>query len=602
MTYGATKEQWQHFASALKLASDLLPVVSNPNATISPDSKMKALGKTPSQYNGQRHVAGIADWTSKQATPVEVNRWSKEGDYGICLQTRTVRALDIDVADTATATAIRNFIEAFTGKLPARVRSNSGKLLLACAIQGQHPKRILKVNGGIVEFLGNGQQFVAIGTHPSGVRYEWEGGLPEAFPELGIAEFDEMWGALADEFGIEESKTASTVDKAAVLADAVSADATSRYLIDNGWALSTEKDGRLHITCPWEDEHTTESAESATTYWPAHTGGFEQGHFKCLHAHCEHRTDEDFRTAIGMSQGVLAEFEDLGTAPVAEGEEKPAHRFQVVPAHDFSEGKAPPYLIHGVLPEADLAVVYGDSGSGKTFSTLDMIVHLALGLPWRGLKTRAVPTVYICAEGAGGFRKRLKAQMQQHGLRELPEIGVIGDAPNFMEVKDVKDIILSANAYHSGPGLVVVDTAAQVLPGANENSGEDMGKVLAHCRQIRKHTGKMVLLVMHTGKDASRGARGWSGMRAAADVELEVSREGNDRLLSVTKLKDGDDGRAFPFKLNTVAVGWGEDGEEISSCVVEHLAVEQMAQHPSGGEDFSVLQIVLDNEDSSDLV
>ena len=35
----------------------------------------------------------------------------------------------------------------------------------------------------------------------------------------------------------------------------------------------------------------------------------------------------------------------------------------------------------------------------------------------------------------------------------------------------------------------------------------------------------MVLAVAHVGKDASRGERGWSGVRAAADVAIEVQRD-----------------------------------------------------------------------------
>ena len=59
MNYGATPQEWAHFDVVLGLTEDLLPVVSNPNAVISPQSKMKGLGKTPSRYNRQREVAGI---------------------------------------------------------------------------------------------------------------------------------------------------------------------------------------------------------------------------------------------------------------------------------------------------------------------------------------------------------------------------------------------------------------------------------------------------------------------------------------------------------------------------------------------------------------
>ena len=61
--WGATPDDWAHLYLSCGLMADLLPVVSNPNATISPLSKMKGLGKTPSRYN----QAGEADRDVEQA-------------------------------------------------------------------------------------------------------------------------------------------------------------------------------------------------------------------------------------------------------------------------------------------------------------------------------------------------------------------------------------------------------------------------------------------------------------------------------------------------------------------------------------------------------
>jgi hypothetical protein len=49
-----------------------------------------------------------------------------------------------------------------------------------------------------------------------------------------------------------------------------------------------------------------------------------------------------------------------------------------------------------------------------------------------------------------------------------------------------------------------------------------MGLALSHCKHIYEVTGAIVLLVHHSGKDAAKGARGWSGIRAAADTEIEI--------------------------------------------------------------------------------
>jgi len=248
-------------------------------------------------------------------------------------------------------------------------------------------------------------------------------------------------------------------------------------------------------------------------------------------------------------------------------------RFQIIPAHEFAAGAPPTWVIKGVLPDAELVVMYGASGSGKSFMALDMAGAISRGIPWRGKKTRKGRVAYIAAEGAGGFRKRLTAYGQHHGidLKSL-DIGVIHAAPNMMEKADAAAIAKSVKAW-GGADIIIVDTFAQVMPGANENAGEDVGKALTHCKRINETTGAMILLIHHAGKDAAKGARGWSGLRAAADAELEITRDGEARALKLTKSKDGEDGMVWGFALETIQIGIDEDIEPITSCVVVEGAV-----------------------------
>lgn len=292
-TYGALPEEWITFDILLGLTEDLLPVVSNPEAVISPASTLRAKGKVPSRYNGSGKLVGIENWTSHVAGGSEVVRWSKEPDYGICVQTRHVRALDIDVTEPRAAEDILRFL---ADKLlhplpPIRRRSNSSKCLLGFRLAGEISKRILKVDGGIIEFLANGQQFIAAGTHPSGVRYEWEG-LTD-FPELTADQFEELWTGLVERFGVEQPHTAR-----ARLAgeDTGVQDPVLEQLTVLGWGPQ----GQAHIECPFKGEHTSDSGESSTSYFPAGTRGYEQGHFVCLHAHCASRSDGEFIEALKL--------------------------------------------------------------------------------------------------------------------------------------------------------------------------------------------------------------------------------------------------------------------------------------------------------------
>jgi hypothetical protein len=270
------------------------------------------------------------------------------------------------------------------------------------------------------------------------------------------------------------------------------------------------------------------------------------------------------------------EFEELVERALDEAETT-GLRFTFEPVHQFSSAKALPWIIKGVLPQAGLAVVYGASGSGKSFAVLDMGFAIARGEPWRGKRVKQGRVAYIAAEGAEGFRKRLAAYAIHHSvdLAAVP-MSVLDGAPNLMELKDAKDLAAGVMAS-GGADVIIVDTFAQTTPGANENAGEDVGKALGHCKRLHELTGALVVLIHHSGKDASKGARGWSGLRAAADAEIEVVREGNARALRLSKNKDGEDGLQWGFALDIVQLGVDEDLDPITSCV----AVE--AEIPVGG-------------------
>ena len=199
MAPGATKEAWQLLMN-LGLTADLLPVVSDASIKISERSKMEAVGKTPSVINREGCAVGIPRWTERISTPADIKAWSNDPRLGICLQTREVRAFDVDINDPAVSAEVRGFVETLAGTLPCRSRSNSGKLLLAFRMPGSFHKRRIVSEHGMIEFLATGQQFIAEGTHTSGVRYEWDG-LEHGIPALEQDEFEAIWSALCSHYG-----------------------------------------------------------------------------------------------------------------------------------------------------------------------------------------------------------------------------------------------------------------------------------------------------------------------------------------------------------------------------------------------------------------
>jgi RecA/RadA recombinase len=294
------------------------------------------------------------------------------------------------------------------------------------------------------------------------------------------------------------------------------------------------------------------------------------------------------------------EFEVLGPLTTEEEElasEAKKPRFRVIPAEEFAVTGQLAWIIKKVLPKAELVVLYGESGAGKSFLALDLAAAVSRGVDWQELKTLPGRVVYVCAEGAGGFKNRLQAYARDRDteLASLP--AVVPDAPNLLELEHVLDLT-RAIVEKGRADLIVIDTLAATTAGGNENSGEDMGKVIAHCKKMHKATGALILLIHHSGKDAAKGARGWSGLKAAADAEIEVTRNGDFRTVRLSKMKDGADSIEWTFKLNTVVLGMDDDGDEISSCVIEFVAPEEKkaADEPVGARQRMLLRTIEDIE------
>jgi hypothetical protein len=246
-------------------------------------------------------------------------------------------------------------------------------------------------------------------------------------------------------------------------------------------------------------------------------------------------------------------------------------KFAPVHVSAIAQRDPPEWIVDHILPKADIAMVYGAPSAGKSFLGLDLGFSVSCGFTWFNERTNAGPVVWIAAEAAGAMRNRARAYAQARGVNlETTDLHVVEQRLSLMNDDDA---VALAEAISDGidPTLIIVDTLAAASGGANENSGEDMNKVLDNCRRLHDATGALVLLIHHSGKDAARGARGWSGLNAAVRTELHVTADEDSpvRIMRISKQNDGTgEGRKLPFKLLTVAIDFDED---ITSCVVEPL-------------------------------
>jgi hypothetical protein len=196
-------------------------------------------------------------------------------------------------------------------------------------------------------------------------------------------------------------------------------------------------------------------------------------------------------------------------------------------------------LVDGLLDLDSLALAYGASGSGKSFWAVDVAGHVVTGSWMDGRAVTAGPVVYVAAEGARGLGKRIAAWCQHHGIYNLEQHHPIHWVTQPVHLHD--PAWAEAFIEHCAnlrPVLVVIDTLARCSLGADENSTRDMGQLIEHADRIKRSTGACVLLVHHTGKDTSGGARGSSALKAAVDTEIEIKAADQLITVKVTKQKD----------------------------------------------------------------
>ena len=103
--------------------------------------------------------------------------------------------------------------------------------------------------------------------------------------------------------------------------------------------------------------------------------------------------------------------------------------------------------------------------------------------------------------------------------------------------------------------------------------------------------GAFVLLVAHSGKEASKGIRGASSLTANVDTVLKCSRPGRGKQVGVTltKQKSGPEGVALNFSFEPVEVTNTRTGEVTSSLVVK----------PAGRSASDLCRLVLEESEMS---
>lgn len=242
-----------------------------------------------------------------------------------------------------------------------------------------------------------------------------------------------------------------------------------------------------------------------------------------------------------------------------------------------------PYLVKGWLFAGQTSVVYAPSNAGKTSWVLDITRAITTDEDWHGYRTaKGGAVLYIAAEAPGSiFRRtaRFSDGAKDRFIVFGEPVDLVGDARAGDKVAALAGICETTHGI--GISLVVIDTLTLCFGEGDENSTRDAGRAIASAKHIAELTGAHVMLVHHTGKDRSAGARGSYSITGNSDTVIElVPLDGDDKTVMAVQRKQREAATdpAVVFKIIAVELGEDQDGETITTSGIEVIDSEADAR------------------------
>lgn len=240
---------------------------------------------------------------------------------------------------------------------------------------------------------------------------------------------------------------------------------------------------------------------------------------------------------------------------------------------------APSPLIRGVLYRDTITELWGKPGCGKSLLAMDWALCIASGKPWQGHQVTPGRVLYVVGEGVGGIGKRRRAWSTAWGTN-TDQITWLREPVPLLLTEWVA--ALGVVVRDGGFDLVVFDTLSRAIAGQNENSSEVMSTLVQNVDWLRTNTGGAgVLFAHHSTKDGATN-RGHSALEGACDVRWRLTKDSNGLTLSNDKSKDEVAHADIGLRLKVVPLGTGDDGEAISSAVLEsHSVADELFERPA---------------------
>ena len=201
----------------------------------------------------------------------------------------------------------------------------------------------------------------------------------------------------------------------------------------------------------------------------------------------------------------------------------------------------PKWLIDDLLVEYSMAALVAPSYTGKSFLAVDIACSVASGISFHGRSVEKGAVMYVVGEGRYGIRRRVEAFCRDRGVnmtRKTTPLHFSKQGVNFRDPSSISAMRKDLRKVKDVK-LIIIDTLARSFGGGNENAPQDMGEFIQACDDIMHEFEATVLIVHHTGKDSSAGARGHSSLFGALDTCMTLKKiSQHDILLHCEKQKD----------------------------------------------------------------
>jgi AAA domain/Bifunctional DNA primase/polymerase, N-terminal len=265
----------------------------------------------------------------------------------------------------------------------------------------------------------------------------------------------------------------------------------------------------------------------------------------------------------------VVDFEPAKPSSEPEPQQPRGYRFKLVAFNDMKPGLEQLYLVDELIPIAGLVDIWGKPKCFKSFWTLDLMFHVAMGWEYRDRSIQQGAVVYCAFEGAHGYKKRIEAIRRHYELEEEHHVPLYVMPGQANLIADHKTLIadITGQLGDTKPICVVLDTLNKSLMGS-ESKDTDMSAYVRAAEAIRDAFKCVVIIVHHCGLDDTR-PRGHTSLPGAVDAQLAVAREGNAVTVTVEMMRDGPEETVVTSMVEVVEVGQDSAGKILTSLVVK---------------------------------